>query len=184
MVWLLLGILLLAGCSSKPKLKLVEEEAPAAATSQRAPAGEFEPPPVAQTPRAEPVQAPDDSSAQRVEWKVLGGLDVRTGKTTPAVDKLHGARIEMRGYMVPFDDEDEMVLSFLLVPAAGMCIHTPAPPANQIVQVEVVSGNTQKVYWADPIKVVGQMEIHASESPYGPVAFKLNAESVRVLPRE
>lgn len=115
---------------------------------------------------------------RRLEWRVLRGLDVKTGEITPAVRAYEGGSIKIPGFMVPFDDEEEKVSQFLLVPQAGMCIHTPAPPANQIILVEM-SAEAKVVDWNRQIMVYGSLEIASSNSPYGPVAYKINATVAR-----
>jgi uncharacterized protein len=115
---------------------------------------------------------------RRLEWRILRGLDVKTGDLTPQVKALEGGSIKIPGFMVPFDDDEEKVSQFLLVPQAGMCIHTPAPPANQLILVEM-SGEAKLVDWNRQIMVYGTLEIAQSNSPYGPVAYKVNATVAR-----
>ena len=115
---------------------------------------------------------------RRIEWRVLRGLDVKTGEITPAVRAYEGGSIKIPGFMVPFDDDEEKVSQFLLVPQAGMCIHTPAPPANQLILVEM-SSEAKMVDWNRQIMVYGSLEVAQSNSPYGPVAYKINATVAR-----
>ncbi|HYS14378.1 MAG TPA: DUF3299 domain-containing protein [Burkholderiaceae bacterium] len=51
----------------------------------------------------------------------------------PALD---GQQVRMAGYLLPLEFAGKEVTEFLLVPWAGACIHTPPPPANQIVHVK------------------------------------------------
>ena len=54
----------------------------------------------------------------------------------PVVKALDGQLVKLPGYIVPLDvTEEGRVTEFLLVPYYGACIHTPPPPANQIVVV-------------------------------------------------
>lgn len=55
--------------------------------------------------------------------------------TAPTVSALDGALVKMPGYVVPLEQTKEGLKEFLLVPYFGACIHTPPPPANQIVHV-------------------------------------------------
>lgn len=55
--------------------------------------------------------------------------------TAPIVPELNGVAIKMPGYVVPLEQTGEGLKEFLLVPYFGACIHTPPPPANQIVHV-------------------------------------------------
>jgi hypothetical protein len=115
---------------------------------------------------------------RRLEWRVLRGLDVKTGEITAGVKAFEGGSVKIPGFMVPFDDDEEKVSQFLLVPQAGMCIHTPAPPANQLILVEM-SGEAKLVDWNRQIMVYGTLEIAQSSSPYGPVGYKINARVAR-----
>jgi len=116
---------------------------------------------------------------QRMEWKTLRTLDVKTGKASAELSAFTGANIKISGFMVPFDDEDEQVTEFLLVPQAGMCIHTPPPPPNQIVLVEVATGGANRVEWDKEVSVFGQFQIVDGNSPYGKTGFKISAVRAR-----
>jgi hypothetical protein len=115
-----------------------------------------------------------------LEWRVLRGLDTKTGDANAAVKSLEGGSIKISGYMVPFDDDEERVTQFLLVPVAGMCIHLPPPPPNQIVLVEMSSGEAKLVEWNRQVHVYGLLEIAPSQSPYGAVSYKIAAQAARV----
>jgi hypothetical protein len=56
--------------------------------------------------------------------------------TAPTVTELDGKLIKMPGYVVPLEKTQDGLTEFLLVPYYGACIHTPPPPANQIVHVK------------------------------------------------
>ena len=116
---------------------------------------------------------------QRMEWKTLRTLDVKTGKASAELSSFTGANIKISGFMVPFDDEDEQVTEFLLVPQAGMCIHTPPPPPNQIILVEVATGGANRVEWDKEVSVFGQFQIVDGNSPYGKTGFKISAVRAR-----
>jgi uncharacterized protein len=45
--------------------------------------------------------------------------------------------IKIPGYVVALDANRKMISEFLLVPYFGACIHTPPPPANQIILVRL-----------------------------------------------
>ncbi|MFT3819955.1 MAG: DUF3299 domain-containing protein [Rubrivivax sp.] len=48
---------------------------------------------------------------------------------------LIGKPVRIAGYVVPLEETAEGLKEFLLVPHYGACIHTPPPPANQVVHV-------------------------------------------------
>lgn len=129
-------------------------------------------------PNAEPQAVPLDGF-KPLEWRVLRGLEVKSGKSSPELAGFTGANIKIKGFMVPFDDEDEQVSEFLLVPQAGMCIHTPPPPPNQIILVEVSTGGANRVEWDKEVSVYGQFQIVDGNSPYGKTGFKVSAVRAR-----
>ncbi|WP_126444627.1 DUF3299 domain-containing protein [Sulfuricystis multivorans] len=53
----------------------------------------------------------------------------------PVVKSLDGKRVRIAGFVVTLERNDKGVSEFLLVPYYGACIHTPPPPANQIIHV-------------------------------------------------
>jgi hypothetical protein len=53
----------------------------------------------------------------------------------PTNPKMDGARVRLPGYVVPLEEVKGELKEFLLVPYFGACIHSPPPPANQIVHV-------------------------------------------------
>lgn len=53
---------------------------------------------------------------------------------------LNDKNIRIPGYLLPLEFDDKKVVEFLLVPWVGACIHTPPPPANQVVHVKLDKG--------------------------------------------
>jgi hypothetical protein len=53
----------------------------------------------------------------------------------PTVPAMNGSLVKLPGYIVPLEEVKGELKEFLLVPYFGACIHTPPPPANQIVHV-------------------------------------------------
>jgi uncharacterized protein len=72
----------------------------------------------------------DDALAQELMAELREILD-----TAPTVDRFDGQAVRLPGYIVPLEQDASGLREFLLVPYFGACIHTPPPPANQIVHV-------------------------------------------------
>ncbi|MBT6274533.1 MAG: DUF3299 domain-containing protein [Chromatiales bacterium] len=53
---------------------------------------------------------------------------------------MNGEIIRIPGYMLPLEFNGTKVREFLLVPYVGACIHSPPPPANQMVYVTTSEG--------------------------------------------
>jgi hypothetical protein len=168
MRWLFAPLLFVCAC--QPKYKLVEVEP----EPHRAPADREMP----QPPMPEDDGPKRESHHTPLGWNVLRGLNTRTGEISAELKKFEGGAVEIKGYMVPFYDDDRYVTEFLLVPQAGMCIHLPPPPMNQIVMVE--SAGTARVTWSKPVAVSGILEVAESDSAYGKVAFRINATNVEI----
>lgn len=95
----------------------------------------------------------------------------------PTVTALDGAAIKLPGYLVPLDESKVGITEFLLVPYFGACIHTPPPPANQIVLV-VPSKALQGYRSMDTVWVRGTLRAARNPSPMGTSAYRLEAAAV------
>jgi hypothetical protein len=95
----------------------------------------------------------------------------------PVVEALNGSRVRLPGFMVPLDNARGQVTEFLLVPYFGACIHTPPPPANQIVHVFPT-----KPFKADQMMeavwVSGVLETTRSETGLGSAGYRMKGEVI------
>jgi hypothetical protein len=96
--------------------------------------------------------------------------------TAPTVPTLDGAQVRLPGFVVPLDEAPEGLTSFLLVPYFGACIHTPPPPANQIVHVH--TRTPAKVRTMDPVWVRGTLKLERQNTAQGTTAYRLDAAGV------
>jgi len=95
----------------------------------------------------------------------------------PIVSSLDGAFVKLPGYVVPLDETDGALTEFLLVPYFGACIHTPPPPANQIVHV--IPDHPIKGFGAmDTVWVSGRLSTRRQDSPMGASGYRLDAQVV------
>ena len=95
----------------------------------------------------------------------------------PAETQLDGARIKLPGYLVPLEEGPAGHTEFLLVPYFGACIHTPPPPANQIVLV--VPAKPAAGYRSmDTVWVSGTLKATRSNSPMGASGYRLEGALV------
>jgi uncharacterized protein len=109
-----------------------------------------------------------------IDWRVLAGLDYLSGKATDTLKKLEGRQVRVPGFVVPLDDFQEDGAEFLLVPYYGACVHTPPPPPNQIIFVQMASKKAVKLALFDAVWMHGKLKIATVESPYGTVGFTLD----------
>ncbi|MGR9277977.1 DUF3299 domain-containing protein (plasmid) [Rhizobium leguminosarum] len=87
------------------------------------------------------------AAAQPIFWSALRPAD-QPKATVPLSGKAvsgpqgetlawHGEvhPIELTGFVLPIDQDGDLVYEFMLVPWAGACSHMPSPPPNQLVRV-------------------------------------------------
>ena len=122
---------------------------------------------------------PERDGFAEVDWRMLRGLDTRTGQASPLLEMIAGTNVKIAGYMVPLDDGFEEANEFLLVPTAGACVHTPPPPGTQIVYATMSTGRPAKVELVFSVWACGKLDIATTESPYGAVGFKLGVLEMR-----
>ena len=94
--------------------------------------------------------------------------------TFNVVKELHGKRVRVPGYVVPFDfNADAEHTEFLLVPYFGACLHTPPPPPNQIIYVKSdVAAKIENIY--DPVWLEGTLKTGEFLNDLGNSAYVLN----------
>jgi hypothetical protein len=95
----------------------------------------------------------------------------------PAEPRLDGAAVKLPGYLVTLDETKAGITEFLLVPYFGACVHSPPPPANQIVLVQpakpLAGFQTMDTVW-----VSGRLRTARQGSPMGTSAYRLEAALV------
>ncbi len=97
----------------------------------------------------------------------------------PTNPKLAGALIRIPGFVVPLEQETGGVKEFLLVPYFGACIHTPPPPANQIIHVQLQTP-APGFRSMDTVWVSGTLSLGRQGSDMGVSGYQLDA--IRVEP--
>lgn len=97
--------------------------------------------------------------------------------SAPAEESLAGARVKLAGFVVPLDNKGDQISEFLLVPYFGACIHSPPPPANQIVHV-VAASLPASFEPMDPFWVSGTLSIDHSLTDMGFSSYRLVAQHI------
>ena len=96
----------------------------------------------------------------------------------PVVKSLDQKKIRIPGFMVPIEFDDKNIQEFLLVPYFGACIHTPPPPANQIVYVKTGGfGPSPDMMW-DPVWVTGTLTTEHVQNELGDAGYTLDAVTI------
>ena len=127
-------------------------------------------------------------------YKQLNATDLREGDpreralieemrevwdNAPTLGALDGAHIRLSGYVVPLDPSPSGLREFLLVPYFGACIHTPPPPANQIVHVRLREPGIWKTM--EPVQVSGTLVSRRRSTSAGMSGYALEADEVRAF---
>ena len=118
------------------------------------------------------IIAPGERDVVNDIWRPI--FDGNATQLNPALD---GAYITMPGFVIPIELSREGVTSFVLVPYVGACIHTPPPPANQLVFV------TTQTPWPDDnlwqaVLVTGQMQHDVQTTKVAKTGYVLNADAM------
>lgn len=107
-------------------------------------------------------------------WRPV--FDENATKLNPALD---GAYIKMPGYIIPFEVSTAGVSSFVLVPYVGACLHTPPPPANQLVFVTTQTPWPSDDLW-EAVWVIGRMQHALQSTEVGDTGYQLAADKMEV----
>lgn len=95
----------------------------------------------------------------------------------PVEKKLNGAKIRIPGFVVPLEGTNKTFREFLLVPYFGACIHTPPPPANQIIYVTAVKP-LKNSFVMDAVWVSGTLETTRTKNDMGDAGYKMTGEII------
>nr|WP_253643633.1 DUF3299 domain-containing protein [Vibrio splendidus] len=94
-----------------------------------------------------------------------------------------GSKHRIPGYITPIEMDGTKVTKFFLVPSAGACIHTPPPPANQLVLIDFPEG-IELVSLMTPVWVEGQLTGHQSKENVNYSDGAANVQSVYAMKAE
>jgi len=96
----------------------------------------------------------------------------------PVNPKLAGKKVRIPGFAIPVEQSDKGVDELLLVPYFGACIHTPPPPANQIIHVKLSEPQpavgAMQAYW-----IWGEISAQKFSSELGDAAYLITASGIQ-----
>jgi hypothetical protein len=93
-------------------------------------------------------------------------IDQRRRAAESVNEKLVEQDIRLPGYLLPLEMRDRKAVEFLLVPTVGACIHTPPPPANQMVHVRYPEGVAVDGLYT-PVWINGRLKAESSVQQVG-----------------
>ncbi|THU05188.1 DUF3299 domain-containing protein [Lampropedia puyangensis] len=103
--------------------------------------------------------------------------------SAPTVNTYNGKKIRLPGYVVALEEGKQGLTELLLVPNFGACIHTPPPPANQIIHIKLdkpVKGFVS----LDAVWVTGELEVNRTDSDMGVSGYSLKNASLQAYKGE
>lgn len=106
----------------------------------------------------------------RVEWD-----------RAPAVTSLDGQWVRITGYVVTLEGDENGATEFLLVPFYGSCIHTPPPPANQVVHV-LTSKPIPAAVMFNQVRVTGKMAVIQAKTGLASAGYQIRDADVEEVP--
>ena len=114
-----------------------------------------------------------------LSWRALAALDYRTGEMSDELRDLVGKPVKIPGFTVPLEDFASSATEFLLVPYVGACVHTPPPPPNQLVYVEMDEGRRATMDGWNPVWLEGILHVEDVNSIYGSSSYRVVGMSVK-----
>ena len=97
--------------------------------------------------------------------------------SAPSNPALVGQNVRIPGFVVPLEDSKEGMKEFLLVPYFGACIHSPPPPANQIIFVKPRTP-AKGLRSMDTVWISGVLATERTDSYMGASSYRIDAHSV------
>lgn len=85
-----------------------------------------------------------------------------------------GQAVRIPGFVVPLEETKDGLKEFLLVPYFGACIHSPPPPANQIIHV-LPKSPAKDVKSMDAVWISGTMATLKTDTYMGASSYRIEA---------
>ena len=95
----------------------------------------------------------------------------------PTNPQLVGQLVRIPGFVVPLEDTNDGLKEFLLVPYFGACIHSPPPPANQIIHV-LPKTPAKGFRSMDTVWISGRLTTPRTDSYMGVSGYRIEADAV------
>jgi hypothetical protein len=98
------------------------------------------------------------------------------------VKKLDGAKVAVSGFMVPFDVQDDGVLSFSIVKSILICCFGQTPRVNENVMCQMPEGKPAKFLVNIPLRVSGTLHVaEVHEDGYLVSLYSMDVDAVEVI---
>ena len=97
--------------------------------------------------------------------------------SAPIRPELAGQKVKLPGYLVPLEGQSGEWKEFLVVPYFGACVHSPPPPANQIVHVKAAIP-AKGLRSMDTVWVTGTMRTERRDTDMGVSGYTIDGAVV------
>ena len=129
-----------------------------------------------------PYDTPDAYSMPFDQW-VNSGKKEKKKAVKPvipdAIKRLDGTKISISGFMMPFDVEENGVLTFSLVKNIMICCYGLAPKVNETIMCNMPKGQHAKFFYNVPIKVSGTLAVgEVKEDGYVLALYRLSVDKI------
>ena len=95
----------------------------------------------------------------------------------PGNPQIDGQAVRIPGFVVPLEESKDGIKEFLLVPYFGACVHSPPPPANQIIHV-LPQSPAKGVRSMDAVWINGVVRREKTDSYMGAAGYRMQAQSI------
>ncbi|MDR0423410.1 MAG: DUF3299 domain-containing protein [Rickettsiales bacterium] len=99
----------------------------------------------------------------------------------PADKKWNGVDVEMNGFVSPLEYDKNGIREFFFVPYFGACIHSPPPPANQIIFVKLNKPISVDDYYDNYVKIKGTLLVEESKKEIGVSGYSMKIDSINLI---
>lgn len=97
----------------------------------------------------------------------------------PINTAMDGRAVRLPGYVVPLEEGRDGLREFLLVPYFGACIHTPPPPANQIIHVKL-DKPSRLAKSMDAVWLTGVLRTGREKTEMGQSGYRMQASGLEL----
>lgn len=121
----------------------------------------------------------DFSKLQDSDPRAMEALDRlrKLWDDAPAEPALNGKRMRIAGFALPLERQGDKVTEFLIVPYFGACIHTPPPPANQIIHARSAKP-LAGIKIMSPLWTYGTLAVQRGETQWGVAGYRLTVDKI------
>ncbi len=116
------------------------------------------------------------ADSKTIDWDLLRTLDVTNSNISDDLRTINGMNIKIPGFIIPLEDNQDVVREFLFVPSPMSCVHVPPPPPNQIIHVQMASGKVAKMSYG-PVWLFGKLIIAENSGKQVRTSFEMIGNS-------